>query len=92
MILYVERGNKMNKEIELKILDEINVYADQVLKGMDLEKTPISFQLEKLKPKMEILAKEHQISIEDIFVIYMDLNLKNQKKLDDELKSKLKLD
>jgi hypothetical protein len=41
---------------------------------------------------MEILAKEHQISIEDIFVIYMDLNLKNQKKLDDELKSKLKLD
>lgn len=82
----------MNTNIKLQILDEINVYADQVLKGMDLEKTPISVQLEKLKPKMEMLAKEHQLSIEDIFVVYMDLNLKNQKKLDDEMKSKLKLD
>lgn len=79
----------MNNETQLKILDQINEYADQVLKGMDLENTPISIQLEKLRPKMESIAKEHLLSLEDVFVMYMDLNLKNQKEQDDLLKTKL---
>lgn len=79
----------MNNEDELKILDRINEYADQVLKGMDLEATPISIQLEKLKPEMEKISSEYGLSLEDIFVMYMDLNLKNQKKQEDELNSKI---
>ncbi|MFA9379368.1 MAG: hypothetical protein ACERKZ_21880 [Lachnotalea sp.] len=81
----------MNKKDEQKILDQINIYADQVLKGMNLETTPISIQLDKLKPKMESLAKKYSLSLEDIFVMYMDLNLINQKKQDDELNTKLNL-
>ena len=82
----------MNEENELKLLEEIDKYADQVLKGMDPETTPISIQLEKLKPKMEELAQEFQLSLEEIFVKYMDLNLKTLRNKENELKSKLKLD
>jgi hypothetical protein len=80
----------MNKDDEFKILDQINEYADQVLKGMDLEKTPISIQLEKLKPEMEKISTQYGLTLEDIFVMYMDLNLKNQKRLEDELNLKIK--
>lgn len=78
----------MNED-ELKILDQINEYADQVLKGMDLEKTPISVQLDKLKPAMEQIAREKNLSLEEVFILYMDLNLKAQKEQEEKLKEKL---
>lgn len=56
-----------------KILNRINEYADNVLKDFDPQKTRISFQLEKLKPIMEEIAKEQNKSIEEIFIKYMDL-------------------
>lgn len=56
-----------------KMLDRINKYADIVLKDFDPQKTQISFQLEKLKPIMEDLAREQNVAIEDIFIRYMDL-------------------
>lgn len=77
------------REDELKILIRINEYADQVLKGMDLENTPISVQLDKLKPEMELIAKEKNLSLEEVFIMYMDLNLKAQKEQEDKLKEKL---
>lgn len=56
-----------------QILDRINEYADRVLKDFDPQKTRVSFQLEKIKPIMEEIAKEKGISVEEIFIKYMDL-------------------
>lgn len=56
-----------------KILDRINAYAEKALADIDPQKTPISSQLETLKPVMEELSKETGKSVEDIFILYMDL-------------------
>ena len=56
-----------------KILDRINVYAETALADIDPQKTRISFQLEALKPVMEEIAAEKGVSVEDIFILYMDL-------------------
>ena len=58
---------------ERKMLNRINEYADKVLNHIDPQKTQISYQLEKLKPIMEEIAKEQHSSVEDIFIKYMDL-------------------
>lgn len=58
---------------ERKMLDRINEYADKVLNHINPQKTQISYQLEKLKPIMEEIAKEKNSSVEDIFIKYMDL-------------------
>lgn len=56
-----------------EILDKINDYANEVLADIDPQKTRISFQLEKLKPIMEEIAKERNMKVEDVFIQYMDL-------------------
>jgi hypothetical protein len=56
-----------------KILDRINVYAETALADIDPQKTRISFQLEALKPVMQEIADETGKSVEDIFILYMDL-------------------
>lgn len=56
-----------------KILQRINAYADQVLDGIDPQKVQISYQLEKLRPVMEEIAAEEHASVEDIFILYLDL-------------------
>lgn len=58
-----------NKEI----LDRINAYAEKALANIDPQKTRISFQLEALKPVMQEIAEEKGRSVEDIFILYMDL-------------------
>ena len=58
-----------NKEI----LDRINVYAEKALADIDPQKTRISFQLEALKPVMQEIADEKGVSVEDIFILYMDV-------------------
>lgn len=58
---------------EQAMLDRINHYADRVLKDFDPQKTRVSFQLEKLKPIMEEIAKENNTTVEEIFIKYMDL-------------------
>ncbi len=55
------------------ILRRINAYAEQVLGEIDPQKTRISFQLDKLKPVMQEIAEEKGVSLEDIFIKYMDL-------------------
>lgn len=62
----------MTKE-DSQLLDRINEYADKVLQGIDPQKTQVSFQLEKLKPVMEEIAKEQNTSVEEVFIKYMDL-------------------
>lgn len=56
-----------------EMLDKINVYADKVLGDIDPQKTRVSFQLQKLQPVMEEIAKEKGMEIEDVFIKYMDL-------------------
>lgn len=56
-----------------QILDRINAYAEEVLADIDPQKTRISFQLEKLRPIMQEIADEKGVSIEDVFILYMDL-------------------
>lgn len=56
-----------------KILDRINTYAEKALADIDPQKTKISFQLEALKPVMLEIAAETGQSVEDIFILYMDL-------------------
>lgn len=58
---------------EQKILDRINAYAENALADIDPQKTRISFQLEALKPVMQEIADETGKTVEDIFILYMDL-------------------
>ncbi len=62
----------MTKE-EKDMLYKINRYADEVLGTIDPQKTKISFQLDKLKPVLEEIAAEKGMTVEDIFIKYMDL-------------------
>ncbi len=56
-----------------EILDRINEYAEKALADIDPQKTRISFQLETLKPVMQEIADEKGMSLEDVFILYMDL-------------------
>lgn len=56
-----------------EMLNRIDAYANEVLGDIDPQKTPVSFQLEKLRPIMQQLAMEKQMSVENIFIKYMDL-------------------
>jgi len=58
---------------EKAFLKRINDYADTALGDIDPQKTRVSFQLEKLKPIMEEIAKEQGSTMEEIFIKYMDL-------------------
>ncbi|MCM1127497.1 MAG: hypothetical protein NC429_13630 [Lachnospiraceae bacterium] len=60
-------------EEDKAMLSRINAYAEDVLGDIDPQKTRISFQLDQLKPVMQEIANEKNISIEDVFIKYMDL-------------------
>ena len=64
----------MTRDQKIKIVERINAYADKVLSDIDPQNTPISTQLEALRPEMEKIAEETHKSLSDIFIIYMDLN------------------
>ena len=72
-----------------KILERINSYSEQVIREIDPQKTPVSMQLEKLKPIMPEIADEKGMRLEDLFILYMDLptepSVKSQQKLKDSL-------
>ncbi|MCR5107214.1 MAG: hypothetical protein K6B28_03545 [Lachnospiraceae bacterium] len=72
-----------------KFLERINKYAEEVLKDIDPQKTPISFQLEKLKPVMEELSKETGMNVEDVFIKYMDLASEQGVEAENKLKEDL---
>ncbi len=58
-----------------EFLDRITAYAEKVMADIDPDPTvtPISTQLEYLRPVMEEISKETGKSVEDIFIRYMDL-------------------
>lgn len=55
------------------LLSRVNAYAEKVLGNIDPQKVPVSTQLEKLKPIMEEIAAEKGMSLQDFFILYMDL-------------------
>ncbi len=71
------------------LLARINAYAENVLGEIDPQKVPVSVQLEKLRPVMEEIAKEKDMSLEEVFILYMDLqseaSCSTNKKLADRL-------
>ncbi len=58
---------------EREIIIRINKYAENVLADIDPQKTRTSFQLEQLMPIIKDIAREEGISVEDMFIRYMDL-------------------
>ena len=71
------------------ILNRVNKYAETVLGDIDPQKVPVSMQLDKLKPIMKEIADEMNMSLEDFFILYMDLQSEasclTEQKLRDEL-------
>lgn len=57
---------------DTEFLKRINDYAEKVMADIDPQKTPVSQQLEQLKPIMEEIAAEEGASLEDVFIRYMD--------------------
>lgn len=56
-----------------EILNRINSYAESVMGDIDPQKVLVSEQLSKLRPIMETIAAEKGMSLEDLFILYMDL-------------------
>ncbi|MBQ2800839.1 MAG: hypothetical protein IJF03_05575 [Lachnospiraceae bacterium] len=71
------------------ILNRVNVYADTVLPERDPSKVPIRVQLDALKPEMEKLAEEFNVSVEDIFIAYMDMNTETVAEADAKVQEQL---
>lgn len=80
---------ELSRQDKETILTRVNTYADQVLPERDPSKVPIRVQLEALKPEMEKLAEEFKLSVEDIFIIYMDMNTETVATAEAKLQSKL---
>ncbi len=72
-----------------KILERINAYSEQVLGDIDPQKVQVSAQLDKLKPIMQEIAEEKGMKLEEVFILYMDLqseaSLHSQQKLNESL-------
>jgi len=56
-----------------KIWERISAYAEEALKDIDPQKTQVSVQLDALRPVIEEIAKEKNMALEDVFILYMDL-------------------
>lgn len=74
-----------NKEI----LDRINAFAEEVLADIDPQKTRISFQLDALRPVMQEIADEKGMSLEDVFILYMDLASESSVEAENSLQATL---
>lgn len=72
-----------------KILERINNYAEKVMADIDPQKVPVSTQLATLRPIMEEIAAEMNMSLTDFFILYMDLqseaSCRSEQKLQEEL-------
>lgn len=73
-----------------KILERINKYAEKVMGEIDPQKVPVSTQLANLKPVMEEIANEKGMSLEDIFILYMDIQSEASCLSDAKLREELK--
>lgn len=68
-------------------IERINAYAENVLKDIDPENTRVSFQIQQLVPILKVIAEERHISVEDMFILYMDLATEFSKEREEKLKA-----
>lgn len=72
------------------ILNRINAYSEKVMGEIDPQKTRVSVQLDNLRPIFQEIADEKGISLEDMFILYMDIQSEaacaTEAKFQDELK------
>jgi hypothetical protein len=72
------------------LLARINKYSEEVLGDIDPQKVQVSVQLEKLRPIMEEIAAEKNMKLEDVFILYMDLQSEAVCQSDAKLRDSLK--
>lgn len=73
-----------------KILERINAFAEDELSDIDPQKVQVSVQLDRLRPIMEKIAAEKNISLEDMFILYMDLQSEASCKTEEKLRDQLR--
>ena len=73
-----------------RILERINGYAESALGEIDPQKVPVSVQLEKLKPVMEEIAAGIGMKLEEVFILYMDLQSEASCTTNQKLKDSLR--
>ena len=71
------------------ILKRINDYANEVMPDIDPQKTQVSKQLSVQMPKLQEIADELGISLEDMFIKYMDLASEMAVKREQELQNSM---
>lgn len=71
------------------ILKRINDYSEKVLGDIDPQKVPVSAQLDKLRPVLSEIADEKNMSLEDVFILYMDIQSEAVCASDAKLKEEL---
>lgn len=72
------------------LLNRINKYAEEVMGDIDPQKVQVSVQLDKLRPIMEEIAKEKGLKLEDVFIMYMDLQSEASCQSDAKMRDSLK--
>lgn len=72
------------------ILKRINDYSEKVLGDIDPQKVPVSAQLDKLRPVLSEIADEKNMSLEDVFILYMDIQSEAVCASDAKLREELK--
>lgn len=84
-----ERNGGVMTDEHKQILARINAYAEEVMSDIDPQKVQVSVQLDKLRPIMEQIAGEMEMSLEDFFILYMDLQSEASCKSDQKLRDQL---
>lgn len=72
------------------LLNRINKYAEEVMGDIDPQKVQVSVQLDKLRPIMEEIAGEKGLKLEDVFIMYMDLQSEASCQSDAKMRDSLK--
>jgi hypothetical protein len=72
------------------LLKRINDYSEKVMGDIDPQKVPVSTQLENLRPIFQEIADEKEMKLEDVFILYMDLQSEATCAMNDKLKEDLK--
>ena len=72
------------------ILKRINDYGEKVMGDIDPQKVPVSVQLEKLRPVFQEIADEKGMSLEEVFILYMDIQSEASCATNSKLREELK--
>lgn len=73
-----------------ELLNRISSYSEEVFGEIEPGQVRISEQLEKLRPVMQEIADERKMSLEDVFIEYMDLASLVLAKKDEKFKEDIK--